>query len=113
MLFQNAAWERAGPIFLSTDGYCSLRAKVPTTLVIHDLAFEHYPKDLNWLRRIYYLHYTPQFVKQARRIVTVSEFSKQDIIDKYGTNPSKIDVVFNGPKSDFRPLEVLEKQKTS
>ncbi|HTN17210.1 MAG TPA: hypothetical protein VL092_05990, partial [Chitinophagaceae bacterium] len=33
-------------VFLSPDGFTSLSTKVPSCLVIHDLAFEHYPEHL-------------------------------------------------------------------
>ena len=35
-------------IFVSPDGYLSLRTKIPSLAVIHDLNFEHYPHDLPW-----------------------------------------------------------------
>ncbi|MFN3342698.1 MAG: hypothetical protein ACK40M_08385, partial [Flavobacteriales bacterium] len=33
-------------VFVSPDGYLSLGTAVPSVAVIHDLNFEHYPKDL-------------------------------------------------------------------
>lgn len=83
-------------VFVSPDGYLSLRSHVPSLAVIHDLNFEHYPKDLSFLVRKYYRHYFPRFARKAKRIVTVSEFSKKDIIEKYHIAPDKIDVVYNG-----------------
>jgi len=96
-------------LFVSLDGYLSLSTDVPTLTVIHDLAFEHYPKDLCWSHRTYYRHYTPKFARRADKIVTVSEFSKQDIHDKYKTPLDKIEVVTNGVKEMFIPLDVDEK----
>lgn len=98
-------------VFLSTDGYCSLRSKTPTTLVVHDLAFENTPEDLGGLVSKYYKYYTPRFVSHSKRLVTVSEFSKGDIQKFYGTSPDKIDVVFNGCKEHLRPISVAEQQK--
>jgi glycosyltransferase involved in cell wall biosynthesis len=46
----------------------------------------------------------PRFAKKATRIATVSEYSRQDIVKLYGINPDKIDVVYNGAKDVYRPL---------
>lgn len=91
-------------LFLSTDGYASLSTKVPTCLVIHDLAFEHYPEHYVTTHRIYWRHYSPLFARKAARIATVSTFSKNDISDRYGVSKDNIDVVYNGAHSQYRPL---------
>src|SRR5690606_10641387 len=46
------------------------------------------------------------------RIVTVSEFSKNDISNLYGVDKEKIDVVYNGSNTLYRPLTDDEKQQT-
>lgn len=95
-------------LFLSPDGYLSLRTKTPSIAVIHDLNFEHYPQDLPWLVRKYYKYFFPRFAQKAKRIVTVSEFSKIDIIEQYGINENKIDAVYNGRNSFFSPCSIEE-----
>ncbi len=92
-------------IFVSPDGYLSLRTKTPSLAVIHDLNFEHYPKDLPWLVRHYYRYFFPRFAKKATRIVTVSEFSKNDIVEQYTINPDLIDAVYNGRNPNFKPCK--------
>lgn len=97
-------------IFLSPDGYLSLRTQVPQLPVMHDLAFIHRPDDIGGLVKKYYHHYFPLFAKKAARIATVSEFSKQDIATQYHINPDKIDVVNNGASAIFHPVADAEKQ---
>ncbi|MEO6168296.1 MAG: glycosyltransferase family 1 protein [Chitinophagales bacterium] len=97
-------------IFLSTDGYLSLKSSFPQVTVIHDLAFEHFPDHVKALTARYYRYYTPRFAKKARRIATVSEYSKQDIVNLYGVSPDCIDVVYNGSNELFRPLQSSEKE---
>ena len=41
-------------LFFSPDGYLTLKTNVKTILTIHDLNFEHFPKQLPFLIRIYY-----------------------------------------------------------
>jgi glycosyltransferase involved in cell wall biosynthesis len=91
-------------LFLSPDGYLPVNPKVKTLNVIHDLNFEHYPQDLPPFNRYYYKKYFPKFAKVATRIATVSQFSKEDIIQKYGIDEAKIDVVYNGANESFAPI---------
>jgi len=92
-------------IFLSPDGYISLRTKVPTINVIHDINFEHYPQYLPSIMRKYYRYYFPRFAKKAKRIATVSEYSKQDIAKQYCIDTNKIDVTYNGANENFKPVD--------
>ncbi|MGZ4090615.1 MAG: glycosyltransferase family 4 protein [Bacteroidia bacterium] len=99
-------------LFLSPDGFLSLGTKCKQLPVIHDLNFIHHPKDVKWLTGKYYNHYFPKFAKEATRIATVSEYSKNDIVSNYKIDPSKIDVVYNGINSFFKPVSHDEKIKT-
>ncbi len=91
-------------LFLSPDGYLSLSTKVPQLAVIHDLNFEHYPEDLPYLTRNYYRYFFPKFSRKAKRIATVSEFSKRDLETTYHISSKKIDVVYNGVNERYHPL---------
>lgn len=99
-------------VFLSTDGYLSLKTNVKSIPVIHDIAFEHYPKAISLIARKYYQHYFPLFAKKASRIATVSEFSKNDISEKYAIDKNKIDVVYNGANELYSPISEDEKNNT-
>jgi len=97
-------------LFLSHDGHMSLSTKVPTHLVIHDLAFEHYPQFVGKNAAHYYRKYTPQFARAAKSIATVSEYSKQDISNLYQIDAHKIDVVYNGVNESYKALDDASKQ---
>jgi len=99
-------------LFLSPDGYLSLRSKIKQISVIHDLSFEHYHEDLPWFESWYYRKVFPKYAHKAIRIATVSDFSKSDIIKHYHIDAKKIDVVFNGVNKIFQPVSELEKQLT-
>ncbi|MFN5922039.1 MAG: glycosyltransferase, partial [Bacteroidota bacterium] len=70
-------------IFLSTDGYCTLTTDIPTTLVMHDIAFEHIPDAMNRIGMWYHKKYMPLFARKATRIAAVSEFTKSDLQRTY------------------------------
>ncbi len=95
-------------LFFSPDGYLSLRSDVPQVAQFHDLNFEHFPKDMPKIHLWHYKKYFPKFARKAKRIVTVSEFSKQDIVDCYGVDSQKIDVAYNGVNEIFKPLPETE-----
>jgi glycosyltransferase involved in cell wall biosynthesis len=102
-------------LFLSPDGYLSLRAGVPQLPVLHDLNFLHFPEYFSPAVRRHYFTFFPKYANKAARIATVSEFSKQDIIKQFDVESSKIDVVFNGvdpgvfsPVSEQRKREIRE-----
>ena len=91
-------------LFVSTDGFASLRTDVPQSLVIHDLSFEHRPKDLRWSHYIFQHHFTPRYVQKATRLATVSVSSRNDLVNLYHIPENKIDIVPNGVSEMFRPL---------
>lgn len=97
-------------LFLSPDGWMSLRTKVLTLTVIHDLNFEHSSDYLRPSHQRYMTRFFPRFARKATRIATVSEFSKQDIVETYGVDSKKIDVVYDGAHSFYRPCRDDEKK---
>ncbi len=98
-------------LFLSTDGWIPLNLKCKSVDVIHDINFEHHPEFITPKPLWYYRKYFHQFAQKATRIATVSEYSKKDIQDTYHTEAEKIDVVYNGCNTLYRPLEDSEKQE--
>lgn len=95
--------------FLSFDGFCSLRSPLPTLMVTHDIAHIHFPVQIPALVRWYYQYFVPRYLQRAQQIVTVSEYSKNDIIQHYGINAEKIQVACNGCRANFKPLTETEK----
>jgi glycosyltransferase involved in cell wall biosynthesis len=96
-------------VFVSPDMMISTRTSVPQVVVLHDLNFEHYPDDLPSVISRYLRSMTPLFAKKAKAIVTVSEFSKQDIVAQYGVTKDKVNVVYNAVQSTFKPLSPAQK----
>ncbi len=92
-------------VFLSPDGYLSLRSKIPAVMVTHDIAHVHYPKQVPWLVRSYYNHYVPKFLHRANHVVTVSHFTKADIKEQYGIDSDKMTVAPNGCRPNFQPVD--------
>ena len=98
-------------LFLSPDGFLSLRSSVKSLPVIHDLNFIHFPDKLSVYSKLYNSNF-PKYAQRAARIATVSKFSKQDIIKQYHINPGKIDVVYNGASEFYMPVSESVKSGT-
>ena len=87
-------------------------APCPIVVTIHDLAFEHLPETFNrrsWLQLRLTVRST---ARRAAQIVTVSEYSRQDIIKTYGIAPEFITVTPEAASSNFtRVTSETELQK--
>jgi glycosyltransferase involved in cell wall biosynthesis len=96
-------------VFVSPDGFASLTTGIPQCLIVHDLGFLHQPDAYKRIHTGFLKHYTPRFVRKAKSIATVSQFSKDDLIEQYGTDATKIDVVYSAAKTSFPPISYDEK----
>jgi glycosyltransferase involved in cell wall biosynthesis len=83
---------------------------VPQIATIHDLNFEHNPKDLPWIVSKYFRFFFPKFARKAKHIITVSEYSKNDIHKTYGIPKEKIKVIYNGSSNAYKPIQPDEQQ---
>ena len=72
-------------------------------VVIHDVAALRHPE---WYRPAYVAYQRallPRIAKRARLVITVSEFSKKELIEVLGADPARIAVVPNGVDERFNP----------
>lgn len=92
--------------------FVSLSPKTHYIAVCHDLSWEIFPEFFTMRQRLWHrLINPPAFYARAHRIIAVSENTKQDLIDLYHIEESRIDVVYPGidesvfyPRSDTRAV---------
>lgn len=96
----------ASDVFFSPDSFMPLGMDVPSVITIHDVAYQRFPDLISKSNLRYYMKFMPHFVKEARHIITVSEFSKSEILHFYDVDPDKITVIYNGVSPDFKPAGV-------
>lgn len=99
-------------IYFSPDGYLSKYSPCPQIPVFHDLNFEHRPKDLPALDRWHYRSFFPKYAKWAKHIVTVSDYSKNDLMQSYAIEEEKITVCYNGIKSRYQPGTQTQREES-
>ena len=95
-------------VFYSPDNFLSLMTKVPTLLVCHDLAYKSFPEGLRWDYQLFYEIFMPKYLAKADKIITVSEFVKNDVIEKMQISSDKITVAYNALPT--RENENIEKE---
>ncbi len=92
-----------------TSNTAPICCKMPLVLTLHDIIFLE-PRDkqnhslyqnMGWLYRRLVV---PRILPKCRRIITVSEFEKQNIMQKLGIEEARMAMIYNGYNDWFRPL---------
>ncbi len=79
----------------------------PTVVTIHDISFEHYPQFFSPRDRLILKTLVPLSARRARRIITVSEHAKREIMACYDIPADKITVTYEAAGEQFRPITDL------
>ncbi|MBN1354420.1 MAG: glycosyltransferase family 4 protein [Candidatus Omnitrophica bacterium] len=91
-----------GPVFMNC----------PFVVTVHDISYEIYGEYFTLGERMKLKVAVPYFARRSSKIVTVSEFSKNEIVKKYGFAEDKIATIQNGVNHDFfYPAETDEDAK--
>ncbi len=95
-------------VFFSPYGKAPITCPVPTVVTIHDLGFMPSERGTpsSWARSLV----RRKMVQRAARIVTVSDFSKKEIVAEWGLSADKIRVIYNGVSDRFVPDPSSEKK---
>lgn len=96
--------------WLQPYGFCSLTTRIPQVMVVHDLAFHHFPKFVPWYHRLYYRLFTKKFLNKAESVVAVSEFTKKDITDTYKIAGERVRVIYGAARDVFKPVSWFERE---
>lgn len=77
--------------------------RVPTVLTVHDLAILRYPEAFPGWHRLYGKAGLGKALRAADVIITVSAFTKEELVALAGVSPERIRVVPNGVDAVFAP----------
>jgi len=89
-------------VLFSPSHYTPLISRTPSVIYIMDLSYERFgtdyftSEDLTQLKK-----WTPLSAKKAKKVLTISKFSKDEIISLYKVPPEKIKVVYPGFNRDL------------
>ncbi|HEX5703326.1 MAG TPA: glycosyltransferase family 1 protein [Pyrinomonadaceae bacterium] len=71
---------------------------------IHDLSFEHLPETFNRRSRTQLRLTVRRTARNAAQILTLSEFSRRDVIETYAIDPDRVAVTPAAAPAHFRPV---------
>ena len=96
-----AAREMGVDLLHCTSNTAPIHCNIPLILTLHDIIFLE-PRDkrnrslyqnMGWLYRRLVV---PRILGKCRRIITVSEFEQQNIINKLGLSKQQVAMIYNG-----------------
>jgi glycosyltransferase involved in cell wall biosynthesis len=98
------ALRRLGASLVHTQYALPLRSSCPAVVTIHDLSFEDEDAELMGRRdRWTFRRVVPRAARGAARVLTVSERTKRDLVDRYRVAPERVVVTPNGVDPAFGP----------
>jgi glycosyltransferase involved in cell wall biosynthesis len=82
-----------------------LNHSIPSVLTFHDMQHEFFPENFSAYALQARRKLWRPSAELATRIIAISEHAKQSLVEHYGIDPIKIDVVYNGYNDQFRVIE--------
>ena len=79
-------------------------APCPVVATIHDLSFEHLPETFNRRSRAQLRLTVRRTARKAAQILTLSEFSRRDIVNTYSIALDRVSVTPAAAPSHFKPI---------
>jgi glycosyltransferase involved in cell wall biosynthesis len=80
----------------------------PLVVSVHDLGFLHVPESFPVSLRLALRVLVPRSMERASRIITISEFTRRDILTRYRIQPERIVVTPLGADARFHPRATTE-----
>lgn len=96
-------WNRPDVFFLPIQALPFIHPK-NSVITVHDVAYEIYPNAFAPFMRFYLKLTTRWGVWRAKKIITVSESTKNDVARIYGTKPEKINTIHLGLDDGYVPM---------
>ena len=90
-------------VFFAPAYTFALRLHVPTVVAIHDISFIAHPEWFGVREGLRRRWLTTQSAAHARTIITISEFSRREIIDRLNIAPIRVVVIPPGIATDDTP----------
>ncbi|MGH7895673.1 MAG: glycosyltransferase family 4 protein, partial [Candidatus Binatia bacterium] len=88
-------------LYHGTKAVLPIRCAVPAVVTVHDLAVYACPETFAWQQRAHFRLCVPPSVARARRIITVSEHARGDVLARFGVRPERVVAIANGVADTF------------
>lgn len=104
LLFAGRATEAGVDLFHSPHYTLPFRLKSKSVVTIHDLIPLRFPEYFSAIKRVYAYSIMNHAVRSADAVITVSEFTRKDILETFRIDPDKVHVIYNGVHTKFARL---------
>ncbi len=98
-------------LFFSPSHYSPAFSPFPTVPTIHDIGYLQFQSQFTKKDLYQLINWTKESIHKAAQIITVSQFSKNEIIKTYQVKPEKISIAYNGvnnsPKIDRKTQQKI------
>ncbi|MEN8098174.1 MAG: glycosyltransferase family 1 protein [Chloroflexota bacterium] len=99
----------------STAFVSPLLSRRPSVVTVYDLSFIRFPEALPQTRKYYLSVLGRLSAQRARRVITISEHSRDEIANIWNVPVEKIEIAYPGVDPEFRilPIEKVQQFRTS
>jgi glycosyltransferase involved in cell wall biosynthesis len=78
-----------------------VRSRVPLVVTVHDLAVFRHPDAFNRWSRLYGPRVIPRVLREARRVIAVSDFTRRELVELLAVPEARIRVIPNAVDETF------------
>jgi glycosyltransferase involved in cell wall biosynthesis len=97
-------------LFFPSMMYSAWNKKTPSVLTMHDISYEFFPEFFTKKQQIWHKLMDPKkLCEKSNKIISVSEATKNDLINTYGIEARKIKRIYSGINKSHRPI--LDKEE--
>jgi len=93
LMLAKAIKQTSADCFYSPSFMPPLYSKTPFVITIHDLMHLYYYSTAH---RLYFKHIIGRLARKAKQVITVSEYTKSELITHLGLKEQQITVIYNG-----------------
>lgn len=112
-LFADRFWrqeekEEAFDLFHSPFFHAPKLKKARIVMTVHDLRLYRYPETYSFLRYLFLKRTVKESITRVDKIIAISQFTKDEIIDTCGVNPNKVTVIHEAINRSFFSVDGIK-----
>lgn len=88
------------------------RPGLPTVVTIHGVEYEYLPEHYKFPQKLYLTWSTKYAIRHATRIIAVSQFTANQLVERFGASQEKVTVVHEGVDVEVFAKEYSQEEKS-
>ena len=112
-LFAQRFWSREEreegfDVFHSPFFHAPKMKRARLVMTVHDLRLYRYPETYPWLRYQFLKNTVKESVKRVDKIIAISQFTKDEIVETCGVSPDKVKVIHEAVNRQFFSVDKIK-----